>query len=115
MIAAGKEKLDAVEDACRRYLAECSYSVPKGGMNIWIDLTGGLDSSALRGLAQQAGIDYLPGRYFSVSRPLDTGLRLSFAGLEPNQIRRGIQILGKVVQSARGSRDDASRPMMALV
>jgi DNA-binding transcriptional MocR family regulator len=115
MIAAGKEKLDAVEDGCRRYLADCSYTLPKGGMNIWIDLPGGLDSSALRGLAQQAGIDYLPGRYFSVSRPLDSGLRLSFAGLEPNQIRRGIQILGKVMQSARGSRDDTSRPMMALV
>jgi DNA-binding transcriptional MocR family regulator len=52
-------------------------------MNIWIDLPAGLDASALRGLAQQAGVDYLPGRYFSVSRPLDSGLRLSFAGLEP--------------------------------
>jgi DNA-binding transcriptional MocR family regulator len=115
MIAAGKEKLDAVEDACRRYLADCHFTIPQGGMNIWIDLPEGLDSSALRGLAQQAGIDYLPGRYFSVVRPLDRGLRLSFAGLEPNEIRRGIQILGKAVQSARGSRGDASRPALALV
>ena len=59
------------------------------------------------GLAQQAGIDYLPGRYFSVSRPLDSGLRLSFAGLEPNEIRKGIEILGALVQQcgqcARGA------------
>ncbi len=115
MVAAGKEKLGAVEEACRRHLADCRFTTPKGGMNIWIDLPDGLDSSALRGLAQQAGIDYLPGRYFSVARPLDRGLRLSFAGLDPNEIRRGIQILGKVVQSAKGSRDDASRPTLALV
>jgi 2-aminoadipate transaminase len=115
IVAAGKEKLDAVEDACRRYLTDCRFSIPKGGMNIWIDLPQGLDSGALRGLSQQAGIDYLPGRYFSVVRALDRGLRLSFAGLEPNEIRRGIQILGKVVQSARGSREDASRPAPALV
>jgi 2-aminoadipate transaminase len=115
MIAAGKGKLSAVIDACRAHLADCEFTAPEGGMNMWIDLPGGLDSGALRGLAQHAGIDYLPGRYFSISRPLDAGLRLSFAGLEPAEIRRGIEILGSVVQAARGSREDASRPTLALV
>jgi DNA-binding transcriptional MocR family regulator len=85
-------------------------------MNMWIQLPPGLDAMALRGLAQQAGIDYLPGRYFSVSRPLDSGLRISFAGLDPNEIRKGIEILGALVQnavSARGARD--AHPAMALV
>ena len=59
-----------------------------------------LDAVALRGLAQQAGVDYLPGRYFSVSRPLDSGLRLSFAGLEPKEIRKGIEILGGLIEDA---------------
>ena len=71
-------------------------------MNLWIDLPAGLDSGALRGLAQQAGVDYLPGRYFSVSRSLDSGLRLSFAGLEPAEIRRGMEVLGGVIRNARG-------------
>ena len=83
---------------------------------MWLDLPAGLDSVALRGLAQQAGIDYLPGRYFSISRPLDSGMRLSFAGLDPNEIRKGIEILGGLVQtaaSAQGDRD--SHPALALV
>jgi 2-aminoadipate transaminase len=116
VIAAAKEKLRALDQSCRRYLANCTWKVPRGGMNMWIQLPAGLDAVALRGLAQQAGIDYLPGRYFSVSRTLDSGLRLSFAGLDPNEIRRGIEILGTLVRnavSARESRD--SHPALAFV
>ncbi len=115
VIAAGREKLRAVEQACAEHLPGCRYHVPDGGMNMWIDLPAGLDSGALRGLARQAGVDYLPGRYFSVSRSLDSGLRLSFAGLTPAEIKRGIEILGEVVNSAVRSRDDASRPTLAFV
>jgi DNA-binding transcriptional MocR family regulator len=115
VIAAGREKLRAVEQACAKHLPDCRYIVPGGGMNMWIDLPAGLDSGTLRGLARQAGVDYLPGRYFSVSRSLDSGLRLSFAGLESADIRRGIEILGEVIRKANTSRDEASRPMLAFV
>jgi 2-aminoadipate transaminase len=115
MIAAGRERLRAVEQACRQHLHGCRFHIPGGGMNIWIELPGGLDASQMRGLAQQAGIDYLPGRYFSVSRPLDSGLRLSFAGLEPAEIRRGIEILGSLIRSARNSDDGAALPALAMV
>jgi 2-aminoadipate transaminase len=115
VIAAGREKLRAVEQACEKYLPTCRYAVPSGGMNMWIDMPEGLDAGALRGLARQAGVDYLPGRYFSVSRSLDSGLRLSFAGLEPADIRRGIAILGGVIADAATSRDEASRPTLAFV
>jgi DNA-binding transcriptional MocR family regulator len=116
VVAAAKEKLRALDQACRKYLAGCTWTVPSGGMNMWIELPRGLDAVALRGLAQQAGLDYLPGRYFSISRPLDSGLRLSFAGLDPNEIRRGIEILGTLIHNAlqaRSSRD--SHPALALV
>jgi 2-aminoadipate transaminase len=116
VIAAAKEKLRALDQSCRRYLGGCHWHLPAGGMNIWIDLPAGLDAMALRGLAQQAGVDYLPGRYFSVSRPLDSGLRLSFAGLEPAEIRKGIEILGGLIRNATNSRDArASQPALALV
>jgi 2-aminoadipate transaminase len=85
-------------------------------MNMWMDLPAGLDAVSLRGLAQQAGIDYLPGRYFAVSRPLDSGLRLSFAGVEPNDIRKGIEILGTLVHNALHTRESReAHPALALV
>jgi DNA-binding transcriptional MocR family regulator len=115
MIAAGRERLWAVEQACRMHLIGSRFHIPSGGMNLWVDLPAGVDASQLRGLAQQAGVDYLPGRYFSVSRPLDSGLRLSFAGLEPDEIRRGIEILGSLIRNARGSGDEAPMPALALV
>jgi 2-aminoadipate transaminase len=116
VIAAAKEKLRALDQSCRRHLSSCTWKVPAGGMNMWIRLPQGLDATAMRGLAQQAGIDYLPGRYFSVSRPLDSGLRISFAGLEPNEIRKGIEILGALVQSAVSAREARdAHPAMALV
>ena len=116
VIAAAKDKLRALDQSCRRHLSECRWTMPSGGMNIWITLPAGIDTVALRGLAQQAGIDYLPGRYFSVSRSLDSGLRLSFAGLEPNEIRKGIEILGSLIRNATGARDERdSRPVPALV
>ncbi|MEP6716529.1 MAG: PLP-dependent aminotransferase family protein [Terriglobia bacterium] len=115
MITAGRERLRAMEQACRRHLTDCTYTLPRGGMNLWLTLPAGLDSSALRGLAQQAGVDYMPGRYFSIARPLDSDLRLSFAGLETAEIHRGIEILGGVIRAAKGSRYEASRPTLALV
>jgi DNA-binding transcriptional MocR family regulator len=116
VIAAAKEKLRALEQSCRRYLGNCTWKVPGGGMNMWINLPAGLDAVALRGLAQQAGIDYLPGRYFAVSRPLDSGLRLSFAGLEPNEIRKGIEILGSVIANALNvSQSREAHPALAMV
>jgi DNA-binding transcriptional MocR family regulator len=115
MVAAGREKLRAMSQAARRHLADCKFSPPEGGMNMWVELPDGLDAGALRGLARQAGVDYLPGRYFSVSRPLDSGLRLSFAGLEPDEIRKGVEILGAVIRAARELQEDAGRPALALV
>jgi 2-aminoadipate transaminase len=116
VVAAGKEKLRAVDEACRRCLRDCAWRVPGGGMNLWVELPAGLDAVSLRGLAQQAGIDYLPGRYFSISRSLDSGLRLSFAGLEPDEIRRGIEILGALVRRSTESRNSrAAQPALALV
>jgi DNA-binding transcriptional MocR family regulator len=116
VIAAMKEKVRALEQSCRRFLNGCTYQVPRGGMNMWITLPGDLDAVGLRSLAQQAGVDFLPGRMFSVSRPLDSGLRLSFAGREPHEIRKGIEILGGLIEDSvnvRGGR--TSHAALALV
>ncbi len=115
VIAATKEKLRALEQSCRRFLNGCTYQVPRGGMNMWITLPEELDAVGLRSLAQQAGVDFLPGRMFSVSRPLDSGLRISFAGLEPQEIRKGIEILGGLIEDAVKVRGGPTPHALALV
>ena len=109
ILKSGSEKLKAVLSACETYLPQgSSYTRPQGGMNLWVRLPRPLDAGELLMRAQRENVTYLPGRYFTVSRPDPGGFRLSFAGLTPDEIRAGVSILGKIfsaeldrVQSAR--------------
>lgn len=97
VLAAGAERLRAVLAACERCLPEGTfYTRPQGGMNLWIRLKEPLDAGELLPRAQRDGVSYLPGKYFEVSRPVQGALRLSFAGLAPEKIRAGLEILGAI-------------------
>lgn len=116
MLQAGAERLAATLDSCRRYLpAGTRWTQPEGGMNLWVRLPEGLDAGELLPRAQKEGVAYLPARYFAVSR-LDPGaLRLSFAGLDPEQIRAGLAILGRIVGDEMASASRSAEPSSALV
>jgi len=97
MLAAGRERLHAALNACERYLpAEASFTRPRGGMSLWVTLPAPLDAGELLPRAEREGVTYLPGRYFAVSHPQSNSLRISFAGMAPDQIREGIAILGRI-------------------
>jgi len=99
MLAAGRERLHAVLDACRKYLpAEIEYTRPRGGMSLWMRLPEPLDAGELLPRAERGGVSYLPGKYFAVSRPQPGSLRISFAEMTPEQIRSGIAVLGRIFQ-----------------
>ena len=98
--AAGRERLAAALDACGRSLPPGTvFTRPEGGMNLWVRLPAPLDAGELLGRAQRAGASYLPGKFFAVSRREAGALRLSFAGLRPEEIRAGLTILGEVFSS----------------
>jgi len=117
-LKSGAEKLKAVLSACERWLPTgSSFTRPQGGMNLWIRLPEPLDAGELLLRAQRENVTYLPGRYFTVSRPDPGGLRLSFAGLTPERIRQGVSILGEIF-STELERTQASRnfePAQAMV
>jgi 2-aminoadipate transaminase len=97
MIAAGSERLKAVLDACERSLpAGARFTRPEGGMNLWVRLPEPLDAAELLNKAEQAGVTYAPGRYFEVTHHEPGSLRLSFAGLAPDEIREGVATLGEI-------------------
>ena len=99
VLRAGTERLRAALDACSRRLpAGSEFTRPEGGMHLWARLPGGIDTAEALGKAQRAGVAYLPGSYFAVTRDHSSALRLSFAGVEPEQIAKGIALLGDVFQ-----------------
>jgi 2-aminoadipate transaminase len=97
ILKAGAERLTAALTACERYLPPgTEFTRPQGGMNIWVRLPEPLDAVELLARAQREGVTYLPGKYFAINRPEPGALRLSFAGLEPSRIDKGLQILGGI-------------------
>jgi 2-aminoadipate transaminase len=100
VLAAGAERLRAVLEACGAFLpAGTQFTRPQGGMSLWVRLPEPLDAGELLARARREGVNYLPGRFFEVSRREPGGLRLSFASLEPEKIRAGLAILGQIFSS----------------
>jgi 2-aminoadipate transaminase len=98
MLDHGRERLDATLAACEDLLPEGSvWTRPEGGMNVWVRLPAGVDTESLLPKAVEAGVSFLPGRLFGVARAEHRALRLSFAGLKPEEIRRGIGIVGELI------------------
>jgi 2-aminoadipate transaminase len=97
MLEAGRERLRAAIAACERNLPPGSeFTRPEGGMNLWIRLPEGVDGAEMLARAQRAGVQYVAGRNFGVARDHANALRISFAGLAPDRIERGMAILGKI-------------------
>jgi 2-aminoadipate transaminase len=92
---AGEKKLEAALAACQRFLPPgSSFTSPDGGMSLWIELPSPLAADLLLSRAQERGVTFLPGRYFSAHGGHARGLRISFGGLACDQIVRGVEILG---------------------
>jgi 2-aminoadipate transaminase len=116
MRAAGEERLQAVLEACERCLPRGTrWTNPQGGMNLWVRLADPLDAGDLLERAQREGVIYLPGKYFAVSRHEPGGLRLSFAGLTPDEIRKGMAILGGIFRAELDRAGEAIEPAQAVV
>ena len=112
----GGRRLAATLAACAEYLPPGTrWTRPEGGMNLWVRLPEPLDAGELLPRAQKEGVSYLPGRYFAVSR-LDPGaLRLSFAGLPPDQIRSGLAVLGRLIADELEGALRSQEPAPAMV
>jgi 2-aminoadipate transaminase len=97
MLDHGARRLRAVLEACAAHLPRGSrWTRPEGGMSLWVELPGAIDTALALEDAQRAGVSYLPGRAFAVERPATNALRLSFAGEPPARIEEGLRILGRV-------------------
>jgi DNA-binding transcriptional MocR family regulator len=110
MVDAGRERLQAAMAAAERFLpAGSTWTKPEGGLNFWVTLPDGLDAAQLLERTQREGVAYLPGEVFHVKHTLYASLRLSFGGVRPEQISKGIEILGRVFRAEIDSQKQAER------
>lgn len=115
---AGERRLDAAFRSCQQsWPTGTSWTCPEGGMCLWVELPAPLTSESLLNRAQREGVEFLPGPNFSVHGAHQRGLRISFGGLAPETIERGISILGRVAHIEMGRREESylMEPAAALV
>ena len=88
----------AVERALHEHMPDgCRWSEPAGGFFTWLSLPG-IDTTAMRAAALEAGVAYVPGAPFY---PGDGGrdeLRLSFSFLREEELGTAVARLAGVVR-----------------
>lgn len=115
VLRAGRERLEATLEGCRVHLPSAQWTRPEGGMNIWLRLPAPLDAGELLARAHKEGVAYLPARYFEVTHHERGAMRLSFAGLSPDDILRGLAALGRVVTAELEGFAGEAEPAPAMV
>jgi DNA-binding transcriptional MocR family regulator len=96
---------DALVEAVRRELPEWRFTVPSGGMSMWVELDGPV-SSALARAAEERYVRLAPGPRFGLDGTLERFLRLPFA-LPPDQLAEAVRRIAEV----RYDLDRTARPL----
>ncbi|WP_404448562.1 PLP-dependent aminotransferase family protein [Sutcliffiella horikoshii] len=95
-----QQKCQVMLEALEKYLPEnASWFVPEGGYFVWVKLPG-IDTEKLLSNATEAGVSFLPGKYFFLDQTEGAEyIRLSFSYEGEENIVKGIEKLGNVVHS----------------
>ncbi|MDN2452844.1 PLP-dependent aminotransferase family protein [Lactobacillus sp. UCMA15818] len=94
-----QQKMDAMLTGLSENLpSECSFSKPKGGFFIWVDLPESLDARDL--LNKTKKVAFLEGSSLFATSKEANHLRLNFTGITEEQIKEGCIDLGNTIKSA---------------
>lgn len=95
---------DALLDALAREMpAGTTWTTPEGGLQLYVELPGGIDTAELLADAARQGVLFAPGFQFRHDRRPSSGLRLSIAQADGPAIARGVAALGAVVKARLGA------------
>lgn len=92
----------------RHFPAEVRWNRPEGGMFIWVQLPGGVDSGALLAEAIERNVAFVPGAPFYAVEPETHTLRLSFVTVPAPKIEEGVRRLGELLKTALAGRTAAA-------
>jgi 2-aminoadipate transaminase len=89
-----RSMLDALQEF---FPAGATWTRPQGGMFIWVTLPAHIDSMELLEAAVAQNVAFVPGAPFYANTPASNTLRLSFVTVPPEQIRLGVEKLGRLI------------------
>jgi len=83
---------------------------PSGGLVIWVELPGSIDSVQLQEAALKEGISIAPGEIFSAQGDYKNYIRISYCSLWEKKTEKALIKLGMLCQSRLSVRPQAVRP-----
>jgi 2-aminoadipate transaminase len=90
-----RERKNAMTEALKAYMPEeLTFTDPDGGLFIWGESKGPLDTGKLFQEAIDRNVAYISGSSFYAAGGHPNTLRLSFSNETPERIQRGVKILG---------------------
>ena len=105
-----KERRDAMLDALAEFMpGEVHWTHPEGGLFVWATLPSYLDATAMLPRAIARNVAYVPGEGFYANGAGKNCMRLNFSFVEPEKIRRGIELLAEVIRERMELRGDLER------
>jgi 2-aminoadipate transaminase len=96
------KRRDAMAEALHKHFpADARFTVPDGGLSMWVTLPHDCNTEDLLRAAGERGVQFIPGSSFYFRLPLRNSLRLSFAAEPEDRIEDGIRILGSLLAKSR--------------
>lgn len=99
-----RQRRDIMLECIEKFFPQgTKYTRPDGGFYIWVELPDGLDSEKLLVEAEKQNISYLAGKSWFVGEENvgSNTMRLNFANAKEENIRYGIETLGKLFAEKR--------------
>ena len=89
---------DVMIDALLEHIPEATVQSPQGGYFLWVELPAGTNGDRLAEMGIDEGVEISPGRLSFAGDGPDNYIRLAFSFVPQEQIREGIEKLGRAWQ-----------------
>ncbi len=105
-----RERRNAMLDAMAEFMPkEVHWTHPEGGLFVWATMPSYLDATNMLPRAISRNVAYVPGEGFYAGGEGKNCMRLNFSFVEPEKIRRGIELLAEVIRDHMELRSDLER------
>lgn len=79
-----------------------NYSHPEGGLFIWVEVPGNVDTKALFDTCIKHNVAFVPGEPFYPDKVTPGTFRLNYSNMSEDQIKAGIKRLGSAIKETIG-------------
>lgn len=89
------------------------YSLPNGGLSLWLKLPDGVDSLEFYNSSVQNGLSIVPGKIFFIDdNSNDQYIRISFGAVDDDEIIKGVGIMESILSKPFKSKDNNYMPFI---